>query len=294
MILDPALDMGLRTAEWMSRALPYGPRKRVKRYVRKEADVVFVSFAKSGRTWVRVMLSRLYHLRYNLPESTLIEFDNLHRLDARVPRILFTHDGDSMKRPDQLQGDKSKYAGKKVVLLTRNPIDVGVSRHFHVRNRAKEARRKEQGKLPLDEFLWNPVGGIPTIVAFLNDWDRARKDIPQLINLRYEDFRAKPEETLGRLAEFLEIGSTAEEIADAVAFASMENLRKREEQNFFDNSRLGQREAGNEDSFKVRKGKVGGYRDYLSPEQATKVEQYVASQLAAGLGYGADADEPSP
>ena len=31
------------------------------------ADIVFVSFGKSGRTWLRVMVSRLYQQMYGLP-----------------------------------------------------------------------------------------------------------------------------------------------------------------------------------------------------------------------------------
>lgn len=282
--------VGLRIVRLLGRAIPYGPRKRLSRYLRdrlalRTADVVFVSFAKSGRTWVRVMLSRLYQQRFALPESSFLEFDNFHRLDPKIPRVLFTHDGDSMKRPDQLTSDKSKYAGKKVVLLVRNPIDIAVSRHFHLRHRVVEKSRKAQGKMPLGEFLWCPVGSVPTIVAFLNDWDRARAVIPQLLVVRYEDFRAQPQQTLRRLAEFLEIGSTDAEIADAVSFASLENLRRREAENFFENVRLGAREEGNADSFKVRKGKVGGYRDYLSPEEAERLEAFVRSQLAPDFGY---------
>lgn len=30
------------------------------------ADVAFVSYAKAGRTWTRVMMSRLYQLKYGL------------------------------------------------------------------------------------------------------------------------------------------------------------------------------------------------------------------------------------
>ena len=56
------------------------------------ADHVVVSYPKGGRTWLRTMISRYYQLVYDLPESAFLNFDNLHRRDARVPRVFFTHD----------------------------------------------------------------------------------------------------------------------------------------------------------------------------------------------------------
>jgi hypothetical protein len=109
--------------------------------------------------------------------------------------------------------------------------------------------------------------------------------VPDLLMLRYEDFWAATEQTLGQLAGFLEVGSSACDIKDAVAFASLENLRQREASGFFATSRLQPRQAGNAESFKVRKGKVGGYQDYLSPEQSASLEAFVRAQLAPCFGY---------
>ena len=35
----------------------------------RRADIVVVSFGKSGRTWLRVMISHLFRLMYGLPEG---------------------------------------------------------------------------------------------------------------------------------------------------------------------------------------------------------------------------------
>lgn len=50
------------------------------------ADCVIVSFGKSGRTWLRVRLSRAHQLTHGRPENQLIGFDNLHRRNAAIPR----------------------------------------------------------------------------------------------------------------------------------------------------------------------------------------------------------------
>ena len=55
-------------------------------------EYVFASYGKSGRTWMRVMLSRYYQQAYALPERILMGFDNFHKMNADIPRIFFTHD----------------------------------------------------------------------------------------------------------------------------------------------------------------------------------------------------------
>ncbi len=273
-----------------ARLLPKTISRPIRRGLRDQlalarADMVFVSYPKSGRTWLRVMVSRLYRTHFGLPGDDILEFDNLHQRDPRIPKILFTHDGEPWRRPEQLDADKSPYATKKVMLLVRNPIDVAVSRFFHVRNRARELRHEEYAEMPIGEFVWAPLGGLPTIVAYMNDWDRARPALPDLLVQRYEDFRRDPASHLAQLAVFIGIGSSAGEIADAVSFASFENLRKLEEQRTIATSRLGARQEGNPDSFKVRRGKVGGYRDYFTAEEVARMEAFVRERLSPSFGY---------
>src|SRR4051812_10166160 len=79
--------------------LPHKRSVRLERYLRgredkrmlTESDVVVVSFGKSGRTWLMVLLSRYYQLRYRLPADQLLDHDRLHRLQPAVPRVFFTH-----------------------------------------------------------------------------------------------------------------------------------------------------------------------------------------------------------
>ena len=51
-----------------------------------------MSFGKSGRTWLRVMLSRFYQVKHGLGERHLIGFDNLHKKNPAIPKLFFTHD----------------------------------------------------------------------------------------------------------------------------------------------------------------------------------------------------------
>jgi alcohol sulfotransferase len=107
--------------------------------------------------------------------------------------------------------------------------------------------------------------------------------------VRYEDLRAEPEVHLERVLEFLGAAPSAAEIAEAVAFASFDNMKQLEESAAFGSGdrRIVPGEASNPDSFKVRRGKVGGYRDYLSDEEAAVLDELVAARLAPAFGYGA-------
>lgn len=282
--------MSLTAARPFTYLLPMKIGRPLRRGIRDslalaDADAVLVSFPKSGRTWVRVMLSRLYHAHFSVPGDEVLEFDNLHRLDPRIPRILVTHDGEPWHTPEELQRDKRAYAGKKILLLVRDPIDVAVSRYFHIRNRARWIPYPEYRDMPIADFVWAPLGGLRTIVAYMNIWEEARAVTDAFLIVRYEDFRAQPELTLQETAAFLEIGATAAEIAEAVAYASFEQLRRKEEQGALQSHRLGARQEGNPDSLKVRRGKVGGYRDYFTADEVTRMEAYVREHLSPTFRY---------
>ena len=79
--------------------LPQPRRKEINRWLRGReehrklqlTDHVLMSWGKSGRTWLRVMLSRYYQVAYGTPDGVMLEFGNLHKLDPAIPRLFFTH-----------------------------------------------------------------------------------------------------------------------------------------------------------------------------------------------------------
>src|SRR5512134_3911917 len=85
------------------------PRRLLGSYRRMRTDVYLVSFPKCGRTWLRVMLGRVFQLQYDLPpDADLVELHRLAELDARVPCIVATHDDEAQwKPPEDVDVDKS-------------------------------------------------------------------------------------------------------------------------------------------------------------------------------------------
>jgi hypothetical protein len=107
--------------------------------------------------------------------------------------------------------------------------------------------------------------------------------------VRYEDLKARPEQTLAGILAFMGTPGAPVEIAEAVAFASFENMQKMEQRQTFwlSGGRMVARDRSNPQSFKVRRGKVGGWRDHFGAEQAALIEQRVARELAPVFGYQA-------
>jgi hypothetical protein len=254
------------------------------------ADVAFVSYAKAGRTWTRVMISRLYQLKYGLPAEAIIERDNLHRMNGKVPVFLFTM-GNYIAERYPIGAAPSPYDTKKLIFLARHPADTAVSFHFHLNNRIpghlRDLKRLPQNTGDLDVFaqLQQPRIGLGRVIDYMNAWAPVLARHPRHLRLRYEDLQSDPVPQLKALADFLGEEFTDEQYAEAVDFASFDKLKQKEAGDFFGNSRLQAGDVSNPDSYKVRRGKVGGYRDYLSPEQIAWVDDEVTTKLDPSYGY---------
>lgn len=255
------------------------------------ADYVVLSRAKSGRTWLRAMLSRLYQRRHGLAEQQLLEYDNFHRQHGDIPVVAMTH-GHELDRLARHPRHGARLRATPMVFLIRDPRDVAVSEYFQITRRAADYKREMyavEGEMPLFEFVMQAPQGLPAICDYLNLWHRELSGWDRVHRLHYEALRAEPEQEMARLSDFLGAGFSSEEIAEAVAFASFEALKAKERDNFFKNSRLKARNSEDPDSFKVRRGKVGGYRDYFDGEQIAKIDAFIDERLDPGLGYASDA-----
>ncbi len=271
----------------------YGAERRVRGWFDlrrlRRADAVVVSFGKSGRTWVRVMVSRLYQLQYGLPEGGLMEFDDYHRRDPRVPRVLFTHDN-YLRDCTGDGASKRAYHDKRVVLLVRHPADVTVSQYFQWKHRMRPHKVALNAYPPRDrelsayEFMMSD-SGLSKVVEFMNEWAAELDRIPEHMLLRYEDMRADTAAELGRLAAFLGLDPAEGIVEQTVEYASVENMRQREAQARSDSDRLRAADPSNPDSFKTRRAKVGGYQDDFEPEQIAEIERYIDGNLDPRFGY---------
>ena len=101
----------------------------------------------------------------------------------------------------------------------------------------------------------------------MNDWLREFSKRNNFILVRYEALRASPAENFRDLLAVLgEASPDANIFQEALEFSRFENMQKLEAAGAFDSNILHPGDVRDPESFKVRRGKVGGYSEYLSGE----------------------------
>ena len=241
---------------------------------RQTADYLLLSLTNCGRTWLRIILGRALQLHYAHVRG--IETVNLHDLfsfSERVPKL------PSIKPMHEKYGQfGNRYDEQKIVLLVRDPRDAIVSR-FH-------QHKSELGFDSLDRYVCEGPD-LETYIQFYNDWQMHKTENKGFLMVRYEDMRANTLQTVQEIVSFLELSLTLAELEQAIAYASFKNMRKMEV-NGSSQVKAGvmmSRDVENPDSFKVRKGTVGGYKAELSHEAIAFVDRMVATELNPIYGY---------
>jgi hypothetical protein len=283
------------------RFLPPRRRKAVDRWLRgrEEArklartDHVLMSWGKSGRTWLRLMISRFYQLAYGIPEGRMLEFDNLHRVNPAIPRLFFTHSNYLR----DYTGDwttKRAFYDKQVIMLVRDPRDVAVSQYFQWKFRMRPVKKllndypPHGAEVKIFDFVMGEGAGLPAILDFFEIWERELPKVRASIIVRYEDMRADPAGALGRVLAFLGTPGTPEQIESAVAYAAYDNMKQLEQKDVFwlSGIRLRPGDRANPDSYKVRRAKVGGWRDYFDDRESAAIDAMLAARPLPLFGYG--------
>jgi len=263
------------------------------------AGLIIIGHPKSGNTWLKVMLARLYQVRYNLKPSELIGSDELALRNPAIPRLAatngyYSYEG-SVGRVLAAGAPDAPLRHKPVMFLARNPIDIAVSWYFQF-TRRQSAHKQEL----INHFIAHPIDrrtvgmwdfvrhsdiGLPFLIDYLNTWERNLKELEHSLIMRYEDLRADPAASLKKITALMGESFSDGEIAEAVSFGAFDNLRKLESSGFFRRGGMTLRNAGDPNSFKVRRGKVGGYSEYFPEEQVAELESLMMARLSPTFGY---------
>jgi hypothetical protein len=220
-----------------------------------------------------------------------MEFDEFHRFDARIPVLFFTHDN---YLRDYMGHDRKfdLYGKNRVILLVRDPRDTAVSQFFQWRSRIVQRKKVINGyplrDVDLHEFISGEAAGIPKIIGFMNAWAGDLPRFQDLLVVKYEDLKSDTKGELARVLRFLREAPTEAELDDATSYASVENMRRMEQENagrLTFNTRLKPADANDPSTFKVRRAKVGGWRDYVTEEQADAIDAMVRDRLNPVFGY---------
>lgn len=202
--------------------------------------LVVVSFPRSGRTWMRVLLDRIgVYLTYSHDESGHQKRQSLSRMET----------------------DKSAYASHKVILLIRDPRDVAVSGYFLASHR----RKLFDGSL--SEFLRDPRHGLHKILHFNRTWFDNRGVPSDFLLVRYERLHSDLWAVLQRILAFADQRVDDQALKEAIEFCRFENMQRLERRGDFEEEYgvLLTSHGKDPSALKTRRGKVGGYQDVLSP-----------------------------
>jgi hypothetical protein len=269
--LSAAPEKSLPLSRFLRRALRWTRRNFSSRAkLLSGGEVVILSAPKSGRTWIRTFLCAYLCKRYGL-EFTLQPGQYDH---PEFPRVIFSHDrfehSTKGNRWDRLRGKylvpRRELRKAKIVLLVRDPRDCFVSLYLQMTRRDPSADAALKQK-SVSELLRDERFGIRGIVRAMNEWFEEFSGRKDLTIVRYEALRASPAEHFRDLLAV--VGETTPDMSifqEALEFSRFENMQKLEAAGVFDSKILHPGDVRDPESFKVRRGKVGGYREYLSPE----------------------------
>ena len=257
----------------------------------KDGDVFIISFPKSGRTWLRLLLGKLFALHFKLEiteKLDLLSFEKLSSICPDIPLIHFSHDDNPHRKiPDELSTDKTMYKNKKVIFLVRDIRDIVVSLYFEKTKREHmyySGSRKYEGDL--SSYIRCEVGSLNTIIRYYNIWAENINVPAAFLIVRYEDMQTNIKKELQIMLEFLELSKIPDKVLDeAIMYACFDNMRQLEKNNNFNNYRLQPGDKNDPESYKTRRGKVGGFVDYLTEVDIDYINDQIQSQLSKLYGY---------
>jgi len=252
--------------------IPYA--KKVHRYLLKQrtenalqlSEYIGISFPKSGRTWVKVLIAKAFSQKYHAAMNVRFLY-KMSNHDNHIPKIHFTHIG-ALNLIDILEFTK-KYYRKKILFVVRDPRDTVVSYFYQIKNR----ERKFKGNI--SEFIRHEQYGIRTLIQFMNTWNKNKDRFKDFLIVRYEDLHENPGAELEKILGFLDVKADEQIIRTAVEFAKFENMKRMEQKNKFNWAAMRPVNTKDANSYKVRKGKIGSYREELSLADV----KYIDSEL---------------
>lgn len=241
-------------ADGFSSALGYRARPR---------DIFIATYPKCGTTWVQYIVYLLLHngeplsagrlLADAIPHLEEVGKETVERLPE--PRAIKTHLPFVMT---------PAHAEARYIYVARNPFDCVVSFYHHTRGFAQhyDFAAGTFGEY-FDCFIAGEVD-FGDYFDHLGSWYAHRDDQNSLF-LVFEDMKTDPSRAVVEIAEFLGLPCATDEnrIADVVRHSSFDNMRS-------DQDRWSSARPDEMPAF-VRKGVVGDWLNYFSPEQANRL-----------------------
>ena len=252
-----------------------------KEFVVKNGDVFVVTYPRSGTTWTEQMV----HLLVNKGEQ------GVQRLTDAVPWLeTLPHRPNGMIEFLKTMPQRRLFTSHlsyplmphfnattaKIIYVARNPKDVAVSTYFHNQSKLGYEGSWEEH---LQLFMNGDVGFGPYFDHILPWWQPSRND-GHILFLKYEDMKHDHAGGVARLASFLDLEVDPQLIETVVTLSSFQSMTSNENTNF---DWIPQK-ADKPKHF--RKGDIGDWRNYFSPEQSRQMDDLIMNKLKdSGLQF---------
>ena len=217
-------------------------------------DTIFISYPKSGRTWLRMTIAKALELAdYKPKEYEFLPF--LHKI------------------PDQVIEQFGKDI--KVIFLHRHPADSTLS-FYH--EKTTSGRSGPQMQSSLSDFFASKEYGIDVNINFNNAWATHLELFPDFLRISYEDMHKDMNTVVNSIFDFTNFDISKEIVKQAVEYSSFENMKK------IENSGEGNLLSSHKGNFgqgsgRVRSGKVGSYLQELEEDQVRVIQQKMKKSL---------------
>ena len=222
---------------------------------RLSVDRQFISYPKSGRSWIRYVLHLL----------------------ALETTIRFHHDGCEFskraKPPLALDFEARIHMYKNsgpIVYLRRDPRDTMVSLYFQIKGRMGKIYKYDGD---ISSFIRDSYFGAANLIAFDRQWQSLCRRGTALC-VSYEDCHVDLYGTMQKILSRYELPVDETTLHTACEEASFERMRAVEVGGMFGEPWLRTRNRAS----KTRRGVVGGYADYLSADDVVYIESLMLGE----------------
>lgn len=207
--------------------------------------ITLISYENSGRTWLSCILKKLnVDFGMNHLGGCLEDISKIEKYLKKYPK---------------------KFEEDNIIILTREIKDQIVSNYFQMKYRVGTYSDT------LHNFIRNPNFGVEKIIKYnilINNINFYKSKH----NVTYESLNKDTFFEISKILKFCEINVEERIIKEVIDYYSFDNMKKRELLKETNEYWYPRTNLTNSESFKTRKGIVGGYKDYLSSEDIMFIE----------------------
>uniref|UniRef100_A0A7G3AYZ2 Putative sulfotransferase 1 family member d1 n=1 Tax=Lutzomyia longipalpis TaxID=7200 RepID=A0A7G3AYZ2_LUTLO len=265
----------------------------IENYHVRPDDVWVVTFPKCGTTWTQEMvwqigndldfekgkaltlnmrfpyleLGTIVHEKFNMDFLPILE-------KIPSPRFIKSH------LPAPLLPKEIWSVKPKIIYVARNAKDTAISFYHHYRN-----LQQYRGSFSdfMDIFLNDATIYAPYDSHIIDFWNMRNEE--NILFITYEEMKKDHPNVIRRVADFLGKSLTDEQVetlADHLTFDKMsknESVNFEEERKTFDKMFNMKHDQKDNDYNFIRKGKVGSYREEMTPEMIERFDAWIQERM---------------